>query len=110
MILTPETLANVVHAPAMIETVEASHMLMDKAYGSDALRDPLQSKGMKARIPLRSNWVTPAAYDKELYKKRHRVENFFETIKRIQHNTTRYDKTDVSFRALSCSASALYPS
>ena len=70
-------------------------MLMDKAYDSDALRDLLQSKGMKAHIPLRSNRVTPAAYDKEPYKKRHRVENFFETIKRMLRNTT---KSTASFR------------
>jgi transposase len=41
--------------------------------------------------------VAPAAYDKEFYKKRHRVENFFEKIKRMRRITTRYNKTDVSF-------------
>jgi transposase len=47
----------------------------------------------------RSNRVAPSAYDKELYKKRHWVENFFEKIKRMRRVATRYDKTDVSFMA-----------
>jgi hypothetical protein len=43
--------------------------------------------------------VAPAIYDKKLYKKRHRVENFFEKIKRMRRVAPRYDKTDVSFMA-----------
>lgn len=97
LILTAGTEADVVHAPALLESVEARRVLMDKAYDSDALRELIESQGMKACIPPRSNRGAPAAYDKELYKKRHRVENFFEKIKRMRRIATRYDKTDVSF-------------
>ena len=99
LILTAGTEADVVHAPALLESVEAEHVLMDKAYDSDALRELIQSKGLKSCIPPRSNRVAPAVYDKKLYKKRHRVENFFEKIKRMRRVATRYDKTDVSFMA-----------
>jgi len=72
---------------------------MDKDYDSNALRELVQSKGMKCCIPPRSNRLAPASYDKQLYKQRHRVENFFEKIKRMRRVATRYDKTDVSFMA-----------
>lgn len=74
-------------------------VLMDKAYDSDALRELIASKGMKSCIPPRSNSVAPVPYDKKLYKKRHRVENFFEKIKRMPRVATRHDKTDVFFMA-----------
>lgn len=99
LILTAGTEADVMHAPALLESVEGRQMLMDKAYDSDALRELIKSKGMKACIPPRSNRVAPAFYDKKVYKKRHRVENFFEKLKRLRRVATRYDKTDVSFMA-----------
>lgn len=40
LILTAGSEADVVHAPALLEAVEAKHVLMDKAYDSDALREP----------------------------------------------------------------------
>ena len=99
LILTAGTEADVVHAPALLESVEARQVLMDKAYDSDALRELIQDQGMQPCIPPRSNRVAPAAYDQKLYKKRHQVENFFEKIKRMRRIATRYDKTDVSFMA-----------
>jgi len=54
---------------------------------------------MKPCIQPRSNRVAPAVYDQKPYQKRHRVENFFEKIKRMRRIATRYDKTDVSFMA-----------
>ncbi|WP_341806006.1 IS5 family transposase [Prosthecobacter fusiformis] len=99
LILTAGSEADVVHAPALLESVEARKVLMDKVYDSDALLEIIASKGMKACTPPRSNRVAPVAYDKELYKKRHCVENFFEKIKRMRRISTRYDKTDVSFMA-----------
>jgi transposase len=99
LILTAGTQADVVHAPELLESVEAEYVLMDKAYDSDALRELIESKGMKSCIPPRSNRTAPAEYDKDLYKERRRVENFFEKIKRMRRIATRYDKTDVSFMA-----------
>lgn len=70
-----------VHAPALLEAIEVEQVLMDKAYDSDALRELIESKGMKACTLPRSGRIAPAEYDKDLHKERHRVENFFEKIK-----------------------------
>ncbi len=76
LILTAGTEADVMHAPTLLESVDARHVLMDKAYDSDVLRELIASKGVKSCVPPRRNRVAPATY--ELYKKRHRMKKFFE--------------------------------
>lgn len=67
----------------MIGMMPAS-VLMDKAYDCDALREYISHKGMKSCIPSRSNRVEQVEYSRQLYKKRHRVENFSEKLKRMR--------------------------
>ena len=50
-------------------------------------------------IPPRKNRKHPAGYDKEMYKWRHLVENFFQKVKDYRGIATRYCKTDSSFTA-----------
>lgn len=99
MVLSAGSEADVSHAPGLIDDIEASTILMDKAYDSDALRQYICEQGMKSCIPPSSNRRKPASYNENLYKKRHRVENFFEKIKRMRRVATRYDKTDTSYMA-----------
>src|SRR4028119_1558500 len=42
---------------------------------------------------------TPRAFDKELYKTRHLIENFFAKLKQVRAIATRYDKTARCFLA-----------
>jgi transposase len=90
---------DVVHAATLLENAAGTHALMDLAYDSDALRELIAARGMKACIPPRKNRNHPASYDAELYKQRHHVENFFEKLKRCRRVATRYDKTAASFMA-----------
>lgn len=100
LLLTAGQEADVTHAPTLLEgSTTGSHALMDRAYDSDALRELIAAKGMKACIPPRSNRHAPATYDVKLYKQRHHVENFFEKLKRCRRIATRYDKTAASFLA-----------
>ena len=99
LILTAGPQADVSHAPSLLEHATGVHALMGRAYDSDELRELIASKGMKACIPPRKNRRAPAAYDVELYKQRHQVENFFEKLKRCRRVATRYDKTAGSFMA-----------
>jgi transposase len=43
--------------------------------------------------------VTPRQFDRELYKARHLIENFFCKLKRFRAIATRYDKTARNFLA-----------
>jgi transposase len=75
-------------------------LIADKAFDADErVIEPLQKAGKTPVIPSRSNRKIPRRYDKELYKARHLVENFFCRIKQFRALATRYDKTDRNFLA-----------
>lgn len=82
----------------MNELTKADAVLADKAYDADArMRDKLKDKGCIAVIPPKKNRVNPAKYDKNLYKARHLIENFFAKLKQYRAIATRYDKTSKNF-------------
>jgi transposase len=84
--------ADITVAPEVIEDVTGACVVADKAYDSQDFRALIVAKGIKTCIPPRANRVEPLAYSKHTYKKRHRVENFFQKIKRFRRVATRYDK------------------
>ena len=58
---------------------------------------PLARAGKTAVIPPKANRRDPRCYDKELYKARHLIENFFAKLKQYRAIATRYDKRAVHF-------------
>ena len=62
------------------------------------MRAVLARAGKVAVIPPRRNRKSAASYDKELYTKRHHIENFFSRLKDFRALATRYDKYDKSAR------------
>lgn len=82
----------------MDKLTQAQMVLADRAFDADErMRDKLQEKGVVAVIPPKKNRVNPAAYDKDLYKSRHLIENFFAQLKQYRAIATRYDKTSQNF-------------
>lgn len=61
--------------------------------------EPLRKAGKQAVIPARAKRLQPRIYDKELYKARHLIENFFAKLKQFRAIATRYDKTARNFLA-----------
>ena len=93
--------------PDLIEGLRADYMLADRAFDADWLRKSLSTHGISPVIPPRKNQKHPADYDKEMYKWRHLVENFFQKIKDYRGIATRYCKTDASFAAFISLASTV---
>ncbi len=82
--------------PAIIDKIDA--LLADKSYDAqDRVLAVLAHAGVAIVIPSKSNRRHPRAYDKELYKARHLIENFFAKLKQYRALATRYDKRAVSF-------------
>ena len=81
------------------ELQKGEKLLADKAYDVDALRTEMAERGIDVCIPPKSNRRRPAAYNKETYKNRHHVENFFQRAKRCRRIGTRYEKTARMFMA-----------
>jgi len=71
----------------------------DKGYDSDEFREELQRYGSRPCIPPRCNRRQPAAWHRGHYRKRHKVENLFQRLKRRRRVGTRYEKSDLYFLA-----------
>jgi len=84
---------------ALLDGFSFGALLGDKAYDADWLRNDLQQRGVEAVIPPRAKRLNPANYDKEKYKWRHLVENFFQRLKEFRGIAMRSCKTDSSFAA-----------
>src|SRR5258706_16353700 len=69
------------------------------AFAADRLIESLAAANKVAVIPSKSNRSAPRPYDKELYKARHLIENFFCKLKQFRAIATRYDKLARNFLA-----------
>jgi transposase len=98
-VLLPGQRHDSVGVPPLIEGVSFDALLGDKAFDADWLRADLDDRGAVAVIPPRANRTVIIDYDKEMYRWRHLVENYFAKIKEFRSIATRYDKTVESFEA-----------
>ena len=87
-------------ADAFLPDLAADTLLADKAFDADArVIEPLAAANKVAVIPSKSNRKVQRHDDKELYKARHLIENFFCKLKQFRAIATRYGKTARNFRA-----------
>jgi transposase len=94
-------------APYLLSRVRHAYVCADRAYDATALREQLQRQRCRVVIPSNPTRRVQHRYDKRLYKRRHRVENFFQRLKRYRRIATRYDKLARTFFAMLCFAAAL---
>jgi transposase len=71
-------------------------LLADRAFDANWLRDALNGAGIKPVIPPKSNRLCPAEFDRDTYKWRHLIENFFCKLKEYRGIAMRCCKTDES--------------
>ena len=84
----------------LLPQIEADIVLADKGFDADErVLMPLRNAGKTAVIPPKANRKVQRDYDKELYKARHLIENFFAKLKLFRAIATRYDKTARNFLA-----------
>ncbi len=82
----------------MLTDIDAEALLADKAYDADErVREVLRAQGIEPVIPGKSNRKVAIVYDKDLYKARHLIENFFAKLKQYRAIATRYDKRAGNF-------------
>ena len=69
-------------ADVLLPQLEATTVIADKGFDADKrVLDPLKEAGKQAVIPPKANRNVLREYDKELYKARHLIENFFAKLK-----------------------------
>jgi len=95
-------------ADALLDSLEADTLIADKGYDADQrVLGKLEKAGKTAVIPPKANRKEQRNYDKDLYKARHLIENFFAKLKQFRAIATRYDKTARNFLSAIYFASVL---
>lgn len=96
-------------AAALIEGLEGvGHVIADAAYDSGPLREMIEDKlGADAHIQANPSRAIKPPLDPDLYAERHKVENFFQRIKRFRRIALRCEKTLTSFMGFVFLVSAL---
>jgi transposase len=96
--LTPGQACDLDGSDLLLPKLTAPIILADKGYDADKrVIELLIAQGKTAVIPSKCNRITPRDYDKDLYKARHLIENFFAKLKQYRAIATRYDKRAVNF-------------
>ena len=84
----------------LIEGVSFGGLIADKAFDSNHIIADLNERGAKIVISQHPRRATPLPLDKEIYKWRHLIENFFCKLKEFKRIAMRACKTDQSFAAM----------
>ena len=91
---------DLVGADHLLPTMQADTLIADKAFDADRrVLTPLAAAGKTAVIPPKANRQVSRDYDRDLFKARHLIENFFARLKQFRAIATRYDKTKRNFLA-----------
>ena len=96
-------------AAALIDGLDGvGHVIADAAYDSGALRGKIKDE-LRAEAHIRANpsRAIKPPLDLDLYAERHKVENFFQRIKRFRRIALRCEKTLTSFMGFIFLVSAL---
>lgn len=98
--LTSEAAHDLEGADKLLAEVKADTIIADKGFDADErVIKPLLKTGKTVVIPPRGCRKEKRDYDKELYKARHLIENFFARLKQYRGIATRYDKIALNFLA-----------
>lgn len=90
--LIPGNAAEAGVLPALLDGIQTSEVLADRAFDTDAARKFLTDNKIIATIPPKVNRRVKPWYDEGIYGLRHFVENRFAVIKEFRGVATRYAK------------------
>ena len=96
-ILTGGERNDITQSDKLIAGLEGGYVIADKGYDSNKFVELIESMGMEAVIPPRSNRKSPRAYDTELYRERNIVERFMHKIKNYRRIACRFDKLSLRY-------------
>ena len=99
-VLLPGQRFDTIGVPPLIDGLGFDALIADKAFDSNAVIAALDARGAKVVISQHPRRTTPLVIDREMYKWRHLIENFFCQLKEFKPIAMRSDKTDESFAAM----------
>ena len=81
------------------EDLRFGALIGDKTFDAELLLEEVEGNGVTAVLPSKRNRSQPRDHDRDMYKWRQEIENFFARIKEFRAVATRYDRIDESFAA-----------
>lgn len=91
---------DLVGADHLLPSMQADTLIADRAFDADdRALTPLAAAGKAAVIPPKANRKISRDYDRDLFKARHPIANFFAKLKQFRAIATRYDKAARNFLA-----------
>ncbi|GAA2776398.1 hypothetical protein GCM10010440_78300 [Kitasatospora cinereorecta] len=99
-VLMPANRYDTIGVAPLIKGIEFNALLADKAFDSNWIIEDMNARGAKIVISQRPQRVAPLDIDKEMYKWRHLIENYFQKLKEFKRIAMRSDKTDTSYAAI----------
>ncbi|MFD1747644.1 IS5 family transposase, partial [Rhizobium helianthi] len=93
-VLMPANRYDTIGVAPLIKGIEFNALLADKAFDSNWIIEDMNARGAKIVISQRPQRVAPLDIDKEMYKWRHLIENYFQKLKEFKRIAMRSDKTD----------------
>ena len=106
-LVSPGQAADCRYAIPLLQEQAYQALLADKGYDTDAIVAYVHTQGAACVIPPKKNRVVSRAYDKELYKDRHKIECLFGFLKHYRRVFARFEKIASRFQAFLHFAAAL---
>ena len=91
----------------LLKGIAFGGLIADKAFDSDAIIADLNARGAKVVISQHPRRAKSVPLDRDIYKWRHLIENFFCKLKEFKRIAMRADKTDQSYAAMIYLAAAV---
>ena len=98
--LLPSQRHDTVGVAALIAGQDFGALIADKAFDADWIIEELQRREAEIVISQHPKHTAPREIDREVYKWRHRIENYFGKLKEYKRIAMRACKTDSSFAAM----------
>lgn len=110
MFLSAGQTSDYIGARALLASIpQAGVLLADRGYDADWFRNALIERDIQPCIPSRKGRKVAIDHDRELYRRRHRIENMFAHIKDWRRIATRYDRCPILFlSACAMAATVIY--
>lgn len=83
---------DITQATTLLAGLDTDPVIADRGYTAQALVEHITERGAEAVIPPHQRAKTQRAYDRWLYRERHLVECFINTIKHFRRVFSRFDK------------------
>ena len=97
--LTAGQVHDLIPAAALIQSQPGRHVLADRAYDAQSLREIITASGAEPVIPSIKTRKNPATYDRQKYRQRNQIERLVGRLKRYRRIATRYDRRAAYFLA-----------